>query len=109
MGSKIILTNLKEKLGNVRELVPGMSDDVYLISDFVESICNEDLYPEGLVLKFAEVIFDISKSYNSINPEEELPNELVSRKDFILNQVPFYPYRVEWRVLISSISLAIFL
>jgi hypothetical protein len=90
MGNKIILTNLKEKLGAVRELVPGRSEDVYLITDFMESICDRDLYPEGLALKFAEVIFDISQSYNSINPDIALDEVIVRRKEFILNQVPYF-------------------
>ena len=86
MNKRIILTDVKEKLRNARTLCPGMSDDVYLITDFMGEICNDDLYPEGLVLKFAEVIFDISRSYNSSNPEEDLLEELVRRKEFILNQ-----------------------
>lgn len=68
-----LLKNVKQKFAEAREKCPGMSDDVYALTDYISSVANDELVPMGLIMCMTLVLDDLQKGRNGFNPGEPLP------------------------------------
>lgn len=89
-----VMNNVREKLSKSRELCPGMSEDVYALTDYLSTIANDSLVPQGMVLMLALALNDIQNGKNS-SISEELPKKLIERKVQVLAQAVYFPQVID--------------
>lgn len=53
------MNNEREKLSKCRELCAGMSEDVYVLTDYLSTVANDSLVPVGMAMMFALALNDI--------------------------------------------------
>lgn len=109
-----ILKDVKQKLANARELCPGMSNDMYLLTDYMSKHTNDTIVPMGVLVMVTCVMDDLEKGRNGFGGE--FPEEVNVRKKFILNEIWYFPQvidaiadeefanqvRAEWKNLFGS-------
>lgn len=88
------MVNLKESLKNVRKLCPEMSDDMYILTDYIADNMDESVIPLKAVITIVCVMDDIQKSRNGFG--KEFPEILKERKDSILNEFLKIPQVIEY-------------
>lgn len=95
MAEKIKLSNVDEKFFNVRNVLPGMSEDLYHLTDYIGSVANSTLVPSGLVVCILTVMDDIEKGKKGIFGDGEFPKVLIERKKEVLEQILYIPQVVD--------------
>ena len=90
---KNLMTGVKEKLANARQLCPGMSKDMYLLTDYMSENVNDNLVPIGFMRFTALVQNDLEKGRNGF--AGNFPAELSARKDFVLDEIKWIPQVVD--------------
>ena len=78
-NEEILLQNVNEKFANLRNTCPGMDKDIYVLTDYIATIVNEELVPQGLILQLALLSSDIEKGKSSLE-ENPLPAAIVNNK-----------------------------
>ena len=48
--NKMLMVNVKEKFAQARELCPGMSEEIYALTDHFADVANDCLYPSGILV-----------------------------------------------------------
>lgn len=92
--AKVKLLNVDQKFKNVRNDIPGLSEDLYLLTDYISSVVNYTSVPSGLVICLLTVIDDINKGRNGLFGSE-FPEILKERKEQVLQQVVYIPQIVD--------------
>lgn len=92
---KIELSNVKEKFSNTRETCPGMSEEMYALTDYIATVVNDNLVPIGLVMCMACVMDDLTKGRNGFNIEKAFPAYLKQNKNQIIAQMAYIPQIVD--------------
>lgn len=87
------MINVKEKLANARNLCPGMSKDMYVLTDYMAENAKDELVPMGMIMLTACVQDDLKNCRNGFG--REFPEELRARKDFILDEIRWIPQVVD--------------
>ena len=95
MEEKNVLNGVKQKFAEAREKCPGMSDDVYALTDYISSVANDSLVPSGLSLCLALIMDDLQKGRNGFRQNEPLPEYLNNRKEQIITQMVYIPQVVD--------------
>ncbi len=97
MGQKkqLSLKNIKQKFASARELCPGMSDDIYALTDYISLVANDELVPSGLAVCMTLVMDDLQKGRNGLNPNKPLPEHLIQHKEQVLAQMSYLPQVVD--------------
>jgi len=95
--TEIIMNNVREKLSNARELCPGMSEEIYAITDYMATVANESLVPQGLAVCLFLVKYDIQngKSGFATGRNAELPQYLRDNKNQVLRQLVYIPQVID--------------
>lgn len=62
---KVELKNAKEKFANARELCPGMSEEMYIVTDYLATVVKDTLVPENLVMTVLDILDSIDKGKTS--------------------------------------------
>ena len=89
MGENI-LENVKEKFASARTSCPGMSEEVYALTDYISEVSNDELIPEGLIMTMALVMDDLINNRCGFAPSEgRLPEYLESHNQQALAQLPY--------------------
>ena len=65
-----LLENASQKLREAREKCPGMSEELYALTDYMAEVTNESVLPVGLVMCLVCVLDDIQKGRNGFNSNE---------------------------------------
>ena len=90
------LSNVKQKFAEAREKCPGMSDDIYALTDYISLVANDNLVPQGLAVCLVCIMDDLQKGRNGFSPNNEpLPEYLNIRKDQIIAQMVYIPQVVD--------------
>lgn len=87
------MSNIRQKLANVRELCPGMSKDFYLLTDYMSENTNDELVPMGMIMLSICVRDDLEKGRNGFG--RSFPEELTRRKDFVKDEIQWIPQLVD--------------
>ena len=95
MEEKNILNGAKQKFADAREKCPGMSDDVYAITDYISLVANDSLVPSGLSLCLALIMDDLQKGRNGFKNSAPLPDYLNNRREQIIAQMVYIPQVVD--------------
>lgn len=95
MEEKNILNGVKQKFAEAREKCPGMSDDVYALTDYISSVANDSLVPSGLSMCLALIMDDLQKGRNGFRQNEPLPKYLNNRREQIITQMVYIPQVVD--------------
>lgn len=92
-----VMNNVREKLSKCRELCAGMSEDVYVLTDYLSTVANDSLVPFGMATMFALALNDIENGRNGFacTDSEELPKKLIERKDQVLAQAVYFPQIID--------------
>lgn len=93
MGKELLLTNVKEKLSNARNACPGMSSDLYLLTDYLSKTANDELVPSGLGVALALATYDIGSGKNGFG--QELDQIYIDRKKEVLAQICYIPQVID--------------
>jgi hypothetical protein len=86
---KVEMKNARKRFLDARNLCPGMSDDMYLLTDYMGKVVNDTVVPEQLVICLILAADDIKNEICSFGIEEfeEFPQNLIERKNFISDNV----------------------
>ena len=90
---EIVLQNAKKKFDEARETCPGMSWDLYYLTDFISLMCSNNLTPKELSV-FLVLVYDALRDGENVFDEPEFNNLLVNRWD-VLNEIYNSPQVVD--------------
>lgn len=93
--TKVELQNVDIKFKSVRQVLPGMSDDLYHLTDYISNVANYTLVPSGLMVCLLTVMDDIKKGRCRFLKADEFPQVLIERKKEVLEQVIYIPQVVD--------------
>lgn len=92
---EVILEGVKKKFAEARTSCPGMSDDVYLLTDYISEVANDTLVPAGLALCLALVSDDLQKGRNGFQECKPLPEYISKRREQAMAQIAYIPQIVD--------------
>ena len=95
MEGRNVLNGVKQKFAEAREKCPGMSDDVYALTDYISLVANDSLVPAGLSVCLALIMDDLQTGRNGFGQNEPLPEYLSNRKEQIITQMVYIPQVVD--------------
>lgn len=87
------LTNVREKLANARKLCPGMSNDFYILTDYMAANSNDELVPMGIVILSVCVRNDLERGRNGFG--RSFPKELANRRTFVKDEIQWIPQLID--------------
>lgn len=86
---KELIANLKEKFTEARELCPGMSEEIYALTDYLADVANDSLYPTGVVIMLIGVMDDLEKKRCGFSHTVEFPEYLITHGAQAKAQMPY--------------------
>lgn len=91
------MNNVREKLSRSREMCPGLSKEVYALTDYMASVANDKLLPQGMLSCLVLSMIDIRREINGFSCEEsnEFPEYLSKHKLQILAQAVYFPQVID--------------
>lgn len=87
--NKMLMVNVKEKFAQARELCPGMSEEVYALTDCFADVANDRLYPAGILMVLACIMDDLRTKRCSFAGQIEYSEYLVTHSAQVQAQMPF--------------------
>ncbi len=91
--NRYTLTDVKQKFANARRLCPGMPEEMYALTDYIASVTNDTVTPEGLNLCLIIVSDDIQKERSGFGGE--FPDYLKKHKIEVTDQIANFPQVVD--------------
>ncbi len=95
MEEKILLSNAKQKFASAKTMCPGMSDDVYALTDYISLVVQDDVVPKGLALCMVLIQDDLQKNRNGFRSNEPLPEYLSNHRNQAIAQMAYIPQVVD--------------
>lgn len=91
------MNNVKEKLSKSRESCPGLSEDVYALTDYMAKVANDELVPNGMLMLLVLSLEDIRREENGFAGAEskEIPEYLIKHKTQVLTQAVYVPQVID--------------
>ena len=86
---EIKLDNVKEKLANARKLCPGMSEEVYALTNYMSKVTSDTVDPYGMALCLMCVLSDVERERCGYAVHAKLPKYYIENKSLILSQAPY--------------------
>jgi len=95
--SERTMSNVKEKLSKSREMCPGLSEEVYALTDYMAKVANDRLVPRGMVMLLALCMEDIRRGENGFACAEskEIPEYITKHKTQVLAQAVYVPQIID--------------
>lgn len=92
-----VMNNVKEKLSQSREMCPGLSEEVYALTDYMAEVAHDELVPSGLALCLALSMEDIKRGENGFAgaKSKEIPEYLKNNMIQVLAQAVYVPQVVD--------------
>ena len=87
--SEMLMTNVKEKFANARELCAGMSEEIYALTDYISAVANDSLVPAGFLMMFACVMHDLEVKRCGFARAVEFPEYLIVHNMQVRAQMPY--------------------
>lgn len=91
------MKNVREKLSKSREMCPGLNEEVYALTDYMASVANDELVPQGMLMCLVLSMEDIRREKNSFACAEskEFPEYLSKHKIQVLAQAVYFPQVID--------------
>lgn len=84
---ELIAKSASSKFKNARKACPGMSDEVYILADYIAKyISNADLNPSGMLMTLVCVQDDLQRGRCGFAGGDKVPEEFISRRDALTAQ-----------------------
>lgn len=94
--SENIIGNVNEVLSHAREACPGLSEDVYALTDYMSVCANETLVPIGMLMCLVLCLEDIKRGECGFAKiVEPFPQHLVTHKTQVLAQAVYIPQIID--------------
>ena len=90
---KETITNLKASFADSRNLLKGMSEDFYLLADYISENINDELNAGGIVMTSIGLMDDLEKGRNGFGGE--FPEKIAERKGIIIQELQWIPQFVD--------------
>lgn len=87
--NEILMTDVRTKFAKARELCPGMSEEVYALSDYLAAVANDRLAPAGIVMMLVCVMDDLEKKRCGFAEKVEFPEFLATHGMQVRAQMPY--------------------
>lgn len=87
--SNLLMKNVREKFTKAREKCPGMSEEIYAVTDYLATIANDTLAPAGVVVMLISVIDDLDKKRCGFGIQIEFPEYLAIHAPQVRAQLPY--------------------
>lgn len=75
---ELLMTDVNKKFAEARKLCPGMSEEVYALTDYLASVANSTLYPGGVVVTLLGVRDDLEKNRCGFSGVMEFPEYFIT-------------------------------
>lgn len=85
----MLLNNVTEKFAKARELCPGMSEEVYALTDYLATVANDSLVPEGILIMLVCAMDDLEKKRCGFAKQSEFPKYLAEHSLQVRAQMPY--------------------
>lgn len=91
------MSNVREKLSKSREMCPGLSEEVYALTDYMASVANDELVPLGMLTCLMLSMEDIRRGKNGFTcaGSKEIPEYLSKYKTQVLAQAVYFPQVID--------------
>lgn len=86
---ELLMTNVNAQFAKARELCPGMSEEVYALTDYLAAIANESLFPTGVTIMLLGLMDDLEKKRCGFSHKAEFPEYLASHSVQARAQMPY--------------------
>lgn len=87
--SEMLMTDVCKKFASARELCPGMSEEIYALTDYMAAIANDQLVPGGILMMLVCVMDDLEKKRCGFAHKVEFPEYLASHNMQARAQLPY--------------------
>lgn len=91
------MNNVREKLSKSRESCPGLSEEVYALTDYMADVANNSLEPYGMLMLLVLSMEDIRGGKNgfAVAESKEIPEYLKKHKAQVLAQAVYVPQIID--------------
>lgn len=95
--AKNVMQDVRKKLADARTACPNMKEEVYLLTDYMSTVANNELEPIGVTMLLMGVLEDLKcgKGDFLISKSKELPDYLIKNKTQILAQAMLFPQIID--------------
>lgn len=95
--SRRTMSNVKEKLSKSREMCPGLSKEVYALTDYMASVGNDRLVPHEMAMLLALSMDDIrrGKNFACTAESKKILESLSNHKKQVLSQAVYVPQVID--------------
>lgn len=97
--SERTMSNVREKLSKSREMCPGLSEEVYALTDYMAKVATNDrlVPPDDMVMLLALSMEDIKRGENgfAVAESKEIPEYLIEHKTQVLAQAVYVPQVID--------------
>lgn len=84
---ELILDNVRSKFQRARELCPGMSEEVYALTDYLGKYANDRLDPDGMTMVFLLVQGDLLQGRCGLaGSDNPIPKEFLTQREQLESQ-----------------------
>lgn len=87
--SEMLMTDVRKKFASARELCPGMSEEIYALTDYMSAIANDQLVPGGILVMLVCVMDDLEKKRCGFTHKTEFPEYLAIHNLQVRAQLPY--------------------
>ena len=92
-----VMDNVNKKLSKSREMCPGLSEEVYALTDYMAVVANECLVPIGLAIVLTMALEDVKRETNGFSNaiQKEKFKYLVEHRTQVLAQAVYVPQIID--------------
>ena len=90
---KETIGNLKATFADSRNILKGMSEDFYLMTEYISENINDNLNSGGIVMTAIGLMDDLQKGTNGFGGE--FPEKVAKRKDFMVQEIQWIPQFID--------------
>lgn len=94
--TEIIMKQVQEKLSKSREMCPGLSNEVYALTDYMAKVTNDTVMPREMATLLELVLRDISRGKNGFSEQEDEHFEYLKKNQTkIFEQAVYVPQIID--------------
>lgn len=88
--SELMMTNAREKFASARETCPGMSEEIYALTDYIAAVADDRLAPDGVMIMLLCIMDDLDKKRCGFSAAGiDFPKYLTEHNLQVKAQVPY--------------------
>lgn len=87
--NELLMNDVRKKFAGAREICPGMSEEIYALTDYLSAIANDTLVPAGIMMILIGVMDDLDKGRCGFGRQVEFPQYLAKHAMQARAQLPY--------------------